>query len=529
MKCNPTRILQSTALGLAIAVSGSALADDPQRGGDLVVSWEQVPRHLNPAVQSGVATAMPGAQIFASLLRYDDEWNPEPYLAESWEISEDGRQVTVRLVEGALFHDGEPVTSADVAFSLEVVKEHHPFQTMFAPVERVETPDERTAVFHLDQPHPAILLAMSPVLLPILPEHVYGDGQDLPSHPRNSDRPIGAGPFQVVEFDPDEHVILERFDDYFLEDRPYLDRVIINTISDTSSIVLSVEGGRSHMVPLIASPQHIQRMRRHENLQVTERGYEGIGPLNWLAFNTAREPFDDERVRQAIAYAIDRDFFLDRLLMGTATAANTPLIPGSPFYLEGVGAYDQDIERANELLDEAGLERGAGGTRFELTIDYIPGWPDQQRNAAEMIRSQLRQVGIDVSVRSAPDFPTWADRISSHNFDITMDIVFNWGDPVIGVHRTYLSSNIREGVIWSNTQSYRNDRVDELLDAAAVETDQDARRALYHEFQEIIADEVPIYFMNAIPYHTVYRNEVGNPPLTIWGPLSPFDEVYVRD
>ena len=498
-----------------------------QAGGTLVVGWDQVPRHLNPAVQSGVATAMPGAQVFASLLRYDDEWNPQPYLAESWDVSEDGLEVTVRLVEGALFHDGEPVTSADIAFSLEVVKEYHPFQTMFAPVDRVETPDERTAVFHLEHAHPAIILAMSPALLPILPEHVYGDGQDVSGHPRNSDNPIGAGPFRVTEFDPDERVVLERFDDYFVEERPLLDRVIINTIPDPSSLVLSIEAGELHMLPLLASPQQIARLERDEMIDVTDRGYEAIGPLNWLAFNTAREPLDDPRVRQAISYAIDRDFFIDALMQGTAQPANTPLMPGSPFHHEGIGDYEVDQDRANALLDEAGYERGADGNRFSLTIDYIPGWPEQQRNAAEMIRSQLRDVGIQIEVRSAPDFPTWADRVGGHNFDLTMDIVFNWSDPVIGVHRTYLSSNIREGVIWTNTQSYRNARVDDLLDAAATETDEAARRELYREFQEIVHEDLPIYFFNVVPYHTAYRTEVGNPPLTVWGPLSPFDEVYL--
>ena len=509
------------------ALVSPAMAE--QHGGTLVVGWDQVPRHLNPAVQSGVATAMPGAQVFASLLRYDDEWNPQPYLAESWEVSEDGLEVTVRLVEGALFHDGEPVTSSDVAFSLETVKQYHPFQTMFAPVDRVETPDERTAVFHLSHPHPAIILAMSPPLLPILPEHVYGDGQDVSAHPRNSDNPIGAGPFRVVEFNPDERIVLERFEDYFIEDRPFLDRVIVNTIPDASSLVLSLETAELHMLPLLASPQHISRLGRDEAINVTDRGYEAIGPLNWLAFNTAREPLDDPRVRQAIAHAIDRDFFIDALMQGTAQPANTPLMPGSPFHHDGIGDYAFDVDRANELLDEAGYERGSDGTRFSLTIDFIPGWPDLQRNAAEMIRSQLRAVGIDVSVRSAPDFPTWADRVGGHNFDLTMDIVFNWSDPVIGVHRTYLSSNIRPGVIWTNTQSYSNERVDELLEAAATETDEDARRELYREFQEIVHEDLPLYFFNVIPYHTAYRDVVGNPPLTVWGPLSPFDEVYLTE
>lgn len=526
---NAGRALRAGLVGALLSVSVSAAAQEPSSGGTAVLSWQQVPRHLNPAVQSGVATAMPGTQIFASPLRYDDEWNPQPYLAESWSLSDDGKRLTLNLVEDAVFHDGEPVKASDVAFSLGVVKEHHPFETMFEPVERVATPDEHTAVIHMSSAHPAILLAMSPPLLPILPEHVYGDGQDVSSHPRNSNEPIGSGPFRVTEFEPDERVVLERFDDYFVDDRPYLDRIIVNTIPDASSVVLSIENGETHMTPLITSPQNIARLDKHDEITVTERGYEAIGPLNWLAFNTDREPLDDVRVRRAIAYAVDRDFYVDQMLQGTTQKANTPIMPGTPFYHEDVETYEHNPQRANELLDEAGHERGPDGNRFTLTIDYIPGWPDQQRNAAEMVRSQLRAVGIEVKVRSAPDFPTWAQRVGGHDFDLTMDIVFNWADPVIGVHRTYLTSNIREGVIWSNTQSYRNERVDEILAEAAVEDDVERRKELYREFQEIVTSDVPIYFMNVVPYHTGYREELGNPPTTIWGPLSPMDEMYLKE
>lgn len=527
MTYNATLIATATALTLGLTV---ATAAEPQRGGTLRVAWEDTPRHLNPAVESGTPTGIPGTQIFASPLRYDNEWNPQPYLARDWDVSDDGREVTLELVQDAVFHDGEPVTASDVAFSVEVVKKYHPFTTMFEPVENVETPDEHTAVLKLDRPHPAILLAMSPALLPILPEHVYGEGESVDNHPRNSENPIGAGPFRLKEFEPGEHVIVERFDDYFREDRPYLDRIVFDTMSDTSNMVLSLEGGDSHVIPILSSIRNIQRLDENADAEVTQDGYEAIGPINWLAFNTKREPLDDKRVRQAIAYAVDREFYVDNLLGGVAKLANTGIMPGTPFYNEDVEIYSRNVKRANELLDEAGYEAGSDGTRFELTIDYIPGYPDQQRSAAEMVRSQLRAVGIDVSVRSAPDFPTWADRVGGHDFDMTMDIVFNWGDPVIGVHRTYLSSNIREGVIWSNTQSYSNERVDELLNKAATEADTERRTELYHEFQEIVASDLPIYFMNAVPYHTAYRpDDVGNPPTTVWGPLSPFDEVYLHN
>ena len=102
-----------------------------------------------------------------------------------------------------------------------------------------------------------------------------------------------------------------------------------------------------------------------------------------------------------------------------------------------------------------------------LTVDYMPGSDVQGKNVAEYLRSQLKKIGIAVQVRASPDFPTWAKRIASHDFDLTTDIVFNWGDPVIGVHRTYLSSNIRD-IVWTNTQSYRNPKVDALLEQAGV-------------------------------------------------------------
>ena len=161
----------SSALAIALSLqAGVAIADDgAKRGGTLIWAVQNTPRHLNPAVQSGIATGEPGNQLFAAPLRYDEDWTPQPYLAESWTTSADGLTVTLNLVKGAKFHDGKPITSSDVAFSIKTVQENHPFKTMFAPVESVGTPDDHTAVIKLSKPHPALLLAMSSQLLPIIP------------------------------------------------------------------------------------------------------------------------------------------------------------------------------------------------------------------------------------------------------------------------------------------------------------------------------------------------------------------------
>ena len=240
----------------------------PRRGGKLVIcSASGHPRHFNPAVVSGDATALPGAQIFASPLRFDEKWQPQPYLVRSWEISKDGLSVTLRLVEGATFHDGRPITSDDVAFSVLAVKTYHPFQSMLAPVERVDTPDPHTAVIRLVRPHPAILLAMSPALLPILPRHVYGDGQDLKTHPANL-APVGSGPFKLVKYVPESFVLLERFNEFFIPGRPYLDEIEIRFQGDQKAKLVDMERQEGQLLYPVSDPVSLDRLSRCKHLFV---------------------------------------------------------------------------------------------------------------------------------------------------------------------------------------------------------------------------------------------------------------------
>ncbi|MFP5406255.1 MAG: ABC transporter substrate-binding protein, partial [Gammaproteobacteria bacterium] len=244
----------SAALSVAAIalVSLPASAQEIKRGGTLVLGNTQIARHLNGAVQSGIATAFPSTQLFASPLRFDDKWNPQPYLAESWKLADDGKSLTLNLRKNAVFHDGQPVTSEDVAFSIMAIKANHPFTTMFSRVEKVDTPDPHTAIIRMSEPHPAIVLAMSPALCPILPKHIYGDGQDLKSHPRNSQNVVGSGPFKLVEHDPGRRIVMERFDKFFLEGKPYLDKVVISINPDSSSLMLGLERGDIQMLPMVS-------------------------------------------------------------------------------------------------------------------------------------------------------------------------------------------------------------------------------------------------------------------------------------
>ncbi|MDG1472175.1 MAG: ABC transporter substrate-binding protein [Ascidiaceihabitans sp.] len=511
-----TRLMGAAAIAASFTMAAPMVHAE---GGTLVIASTQVPRHLNGAVQSGIATAIPSTQIFASPIRYDENWEPQPYLASSWSIADDGMSVTLNLVQNATFHDGKPVTSEDVAFSIMTTKENHPFKSMFAPVETIDTPDAHTVVINLSKPHPALLLALSPALAPVLPKHIYGDGQDAKSHPANS-APVGSGPFMLEEFTPGEAVVMKKNPTFFMDGRPKLDEIIIRIIKDPSALLIAMENGEADMYPFMAGSQEIKRMEKADNIGVTTDGYAAVGPLNWLAFNMASPKLSDVRVRQAIAYAVDREFITKALHRGVSTAQRGPIIESSPFFDETIPAYDVDLDKANALMAEAGFADG-----MELTIDYIPGPKEQQQSVAEYMKSQLKKIGIAITVRAAPDFPTWAGRVGGHDFELSMDVVFNWGDPVIGVHRTYLSDNIKKGVIWSNTQQYKNAKVDELLNAAAVELDQGKRAALYAEFQQTVATDLPVYWINALPYHTAYDKKLQNVPSGIWGTMHPMDMV----
>jgi peptide/nickel transport system substrate-binding protein len=510
-----SRLFGAAAFAALSSTALPAFAD----GGTLVIASTQVPRHLNGAVQSGIATAVPSTQIFASPLRYDENWEPQPYLAKSWEVSEDGLTVTLNLVDNATFHDGEAVTSEDVAYSIMTTKANHPFKSMFAPVESIDTPDAQTVVINLSSPHPALLLALSPALAPVLPKHVFDDGQDIKSHPMNA-TPVGSGPFMLEEFKPGEAIVLKKNPNFFLEGRPKLDEIIVRIIKDPSALLIAMENSEADMYPFMAGSQEIRRLEKADHLTVTADGYAAVGPINWLAFNTATPKLSDVRVRQAIAYAVDRNFITKALHRGVSAPQRGPIIEGSPFFDASIPAYDTDLDKAKALMAEAGFADG-----MELTIDYIPGPKEQQQSIAEYMKSQLKKIGIDVTVRAAPDFPTWAGRVGGHDFELSMDIVFNWGDPVIGVHRTYLSDNIRQGVIWSNTQQYANDKVDTLLNAAAIEIDPEKRKALYSEFQQIVGTDLPVYWINALPYHTAYDAKLQNVPTGIWGSMHPLDTV----
>lgn len=514
------------AVAVAIGFGPAAQAQD----GSTLTTFSSGYRTLNPAVQSGAATGAPGSQIFAGLIMVGADYAIEPYLAESWNISDDQLTVSFDLVDGATFHDGAPITGEDVKFSIESVRANHPFgPAMFGNVAEIEVPADDKVVLHLSKPVPGLLLSMQPLLMPVLPKHVYDDGQALKTHPRNMQDVVGSGPFKVGENNPAERLVLVKNEDFFIPGKPQLDRIVYPQVRDPLTRVLMMENGEIDYAPFAGiRPNDAKRLSSVEGVSVTNEGYDAIGYVHYLELNLRNAPFDNREVREALAHAIDTDF-LSKVIFGGQTVPGTgPLHTGNPFYSSDVPIYAPDMDLAAEMLDAAGYPVGDDGSRFSFVLD-VPSWAPQAHGPmAEYIQAQLAKLDIAVELRKAPDFGTWVQRIAAFDYAATMNGSFNYPDPTIGVHRHFDCDNIKN-VIWSNTQGYCNPEVDALLDEAAVEPDLEARKALYADIQRKVQEDLVFVYMPQDFSATVYGGGLAGLPNSPFGALSPMLDAHFTE
>ncbi len=471
----------------------------------------------------------PGTKIFSSLLDFDKNWQPVPRIAKSWDITDNGRTFTFHLLKNVKFHDGKPLTSADVAFSLQIVKANHPFgKAMFAAVERVETPDPYTVVIKLSQPHPALLMSLSPLLMPILPKHIYDDGQNIRKHSANL-KPIGSGPFKFGEIKAGEYYILERNENYYRPGLPYIDRIISRTITDPKSREIAFKKGKIHSLGSAGMRyKAIARLKDDKSYKMIPGIQNAFGSVVYVDFNLRKPPFNDVRVRRAMSYAVDKEFITKVLHAGVTHRATGPLHHENPFYTADVNQYDLNLEKANKLLDEAGYPRKENGIRFSTTLDWAPGLPDDLQMVAEYLKPQMKKVGIEIKLRPSPDFGSWYKRLSDWNYELTLDWPYNYPDPIIGVHRLFMSNNIRHQT-WTNIKGYNNPKMDELLNKAAVEMDFEKRKALYATFQKMVTDEALNIYIHELADFTLIHKDLMNYPMGVWYGITPLDEVYWKD
>ena len=470
------------------------LAAKPRRGGTVVIAAGTDPGTLNTSITTAGGTHYVADHIYNGLIGLDDELKPIPELAASWQISEGGKVYTFKLQQNVKWHDGQPFTSADVKFTFEqaLLKFHARTKAGLENVlERIDTPSPDTVVFRFKQPYGPLLQRLDVVEAPIIARHVY-EGKDIQNDPANL-KPVGTGPFKFAEYVKGDRVTLERNPNYFSAGLPYLDKVIFRIIPDTNTATLALEQGE---VDYISSVQgsDLERLTKNPDLKLAQGFGGGGGSLcqNVLIPNLMKNlPFNKLEVRQAFFQALDRQFILDRVYFGQGKISTGPISRQMVWaYSPDVKSYQYNVATANQLLDRAGYPRGSDGNRFTIVFTHAPGFA----RLGEVMREQLKQVGINLQLESMDVNAANEKVFIKKEFDMGVASYCNGTDPEIGVRRVYVFSNIGP-ILFSNGAGYRNARVDQIFDQAAALTDRGERAKLYAEFQKIVVDELPYFWI----------------------------------
>jgi peptide/nickel transport system substrate-binding protein len=516
---NRVHLLGGAAVYLGLSVSGllglarfaaPALAQSKRKVLKVVLTPE--PPSLVTAFNSAVMVQQISPKMMDGLLAYDRDMKPIASLATEWETAGDGLSIRFKLRPGVKWHDGHPFTSADVKYSVEeILKKHHPRgRSTFGNVITVETPDELTAIVKLSKPSLYIMAALSASESPMLPKHLYENGGEPPANPLVS-APIGTGPFKFVEWQRGRYIRLERNPDYWIKGKPYVDEMIIRFIPDSGARAVSFETGEiqvggSDPVPL----SDLERLKSVPKLNVTTDGYAMCGAMFYFEFNMRDPQFQDLRVRQAIAHAIDRDFVVRNIWFGYADVATGPISQKlKNFYTAEVPKYPFDTAKSEALLDEAGFPRKQGGIRFKVTHDPS-GYFEQYRRFGEYFKQAMRKIGIDVDLRNT-DAATWQRRVYTENeYQTSSYGIFNTSDPTIGVQRMFWSKNIRKGVPYSNGSGYSSPEMDTLLESGQTEANVERRSEIFAKMQALAMKDLPIIPILNVNYTTVYNSDVKN-------------------
>ena len=519
---------------VAITLMMSSFAAKAQEaGGTLAFLVQPEPPTLASYVSTSGPIGLVMPKVYEGLFDYDNDGKMVPMLAESYEMSADGKTVTFKLRKNVRWHDGKPFTSADVKFTiLEVLKKVHPRgPNSFREVSRIDTPDDHTAIFHLDNPAPYMMRSFSAYESPMVPMHLL-EGQDVKSASL-ANNPVGTGPFKFVEWKKGQYIRLDKNEDYWQEGLPYLDRIVGRFIPDASTRTAAMENGEVMYAAYNAIPNiDAVRLKERDDIGVTTDGYSMINPMALIEFNTIEGPFVDPAIRRAISTAIDRRFMIDTIFFGYGKPATSAL--SSNFKATNLHAampnYPEtgDAAAANAMLDAAGYAKDANGVRMRAVLDIIP-YGEDWRRAGEYLKQVMGDIGIEVELRYE-DVPTWLKRVY-HNYDFEMNInyFYQLPDPVLGVHRHYGTNQIRQGTHFVNSSRYSNPELDALLDSGSKEPDAAKRTATYKEVQEILAQDMPVVNLFELEFLTVYNTQLKGAYGSAMGAYGSFREAWLDD
>ena len=463
----------------------------------LVMLIESSPANLDPRIGVDAQSERIDNLIFDDLLSRGDNFDVAPGLAERWEIP-DPRTYVFHLHHGVRFHDGRPLTARDVKWTFDSLltgKIRSAKTSTYRFVDHIDTPDDFTVLFRMKEPDAALLWNISDGAIGIVP---FGSGSEIANHP------IGSGPFKFVSAETDKDVIIERNDDYW-GDKAKLARVRFAIVPDTTTEALELRKGTGDLSINSLTPDTVLTLEREPFLAVERApGTE----IQYLGFNLRDPILQDVRVRQAIAYALDRRPMIEYLWRGQAQPARSVLPPQSWAYNGNVPPYDHDPEKARQLLDAAGYPP-INRVRFHITMKTST--VESTRLMVAVMQQQLREVGIALDIRSFESATFLADVVHGAFQLYGLRWVGGNQDPDI----FYVFHSSRFPPNGANRGHYSNAKVDALIDQARREIDSSVRKPIYAEVQQILAEDLPYidlwYLDNVIVHNKRVRNVQLNP------------------
>jgi peptide/nickel transport system substrate-binding protein len=503
-------VLSAAALSAVLAAASlapqAAAAQTPKRGGTAVMVLGTDPLSLSPDTTNSVPDVAAGCLVHDALVRFKKGFEIVPSLAKSWEISKDGLSYRFDLVD-AKWHDGKPVTSEDVKFTLEEISSKYGprFNTAGKFIEKIETPTPRQVFIKLSKPFGPFLFSLAcEQNAAIMPAHILR-GQDILKHPAILTQPVGAGPFRIKEWVRGSHIALERNPDYWRKDKgePYLDRLMIKIMPDAAARVLALRAGEvDYIVPDYFPLSSVQQFQNNKQFTMEEVSYPGS---DIIILNTKHPQLAKPQVRQALLMAIDRQFIHDKVFHGLGGVPRSAFDTRLWAYndkIDYLKIYPYDPKKAAQMLDAAGAKAGPDGTRFTMRLLFETAKPEWLP-AAQALQRFWQAVGVKVSLEGA-ERPVILKRVySDYDFEATLQTYTTLGDPSLGIARTYTTESIKQGTTFNNAAQYSNPEIDKLFEQGRDAPNQADRKKAFDKIQEILARDMPVLNLHQQPQYAV--------------------------
>jgi peptide/nickel transport system substrate-binding protein len=462
----------------AAAATQAQAQPQPKSGGTLRQGYQGDPVSLDPMLK--VQNDVVWLGVFERLTTYDANLKPQPMLAESWEVSADARSTKLNLRRGVQFHSGREVTSDDVKYSLQRAANPKVAAAQYAGMAQwfsgVDTPDKYTAIFKSDQPRPTIF---------DLTEFLNICDKDSLEGPDAKNTAVGTGPFKFVEWVPGDHVTLTKNPNYWQPGRPYLDGIQIPILRDQQAMATELEAAAIDVarLPSLTDFNRIKKDAKYQALlnPLTGSHYEA-------GFNLTMAPFDNKKLRQALAYAVDKKRFVDTILGGVGAPESLPWLPESPAYEPAKqNFYGFDLDKARALLAESGVTN--------LEFDYLANpVNDQTTGFGQIYQSDLARLGVKMNIKNY-DGATWIDMVNGRKFFgiyMASGTYFNLSPSTAFTNGKAFNPDL-------NNSAYKSEKYVQLINTGATETDPAKLKDAYSQLNDLVLDEAFVYLITISP------------------------------